>query len=84
MITWKEKEWPAAAVTFVTLMTAAEAETLIAYGRFVRQRGRLGGAARTKHGALQVLEPTGAGRLQGIAQEELAGPGSRRRAQPCG
>jgi DNA-binding CsgD family transcriptional regulator len=60
-------------------MPLAEAETLIAYGRFQRQTGRPSVARQTLHRALQVLEPTGAGRLQAIAQEELAGAGGRRR-----
>ena len=66
-------------------MPLAEAETLIAYGRFLRQTGRPSVARQTLHRALQVLEPTGAGRLQVIAQEELAGAGGRRsRAQAAG
>ena len=66
-------------------MPLAQAETLVAYGRFLRQTGRPSVARQTLHRALQVLEPTGAGRLQGIAQEELAGAGGRRRrAQTAG
>ncbi len=60
-------------------MPLAQAETLVAYGRFLRQTGRPSVARQTLHRALQVLEPTGAGRLQVIAQEELAGAGGRRR-----
>jgi DNA-binding CsgD family transcriptional regulator len=60
-------------------MPLAEAETLIAYGRFLRQSGHPSAARENLHRALAVLEPTGAGRLQGIAQEELAGAGGRRR-----
>jgi DNA-binding CsgD family transcriptional regulator len=60
-------------------MPLAQAETLVAHGRFLRQTGRPSVARQTLHRALQVLEPTGAGRLQGIAQQELAGAGGRRR-----
>ncbi len=60
-------------------MPLAEAETLIAYGRFLRQTGRPSVARDILHRALQLLEPTGAGRLQFIAHEELAGAGGRRR-----
>ena len=60
-------------------MPLAEAETLVAYGRFLRQTGRPSEAREILHRALLVLEPTGAGRLQLIAQEELAGAGGRRR-----
>ena len=66
-------------------MPLAQAETLVAYGRFLRQTGRPSVARQTLHRALQVLEPTGARRLQAIAQEELAGAGGRRRrAQSAG
>ena len=42
-------------------MPLAQAETLVAYGRFLRQTGRPSVARQTLHRALQVLEPTGAG-----------------------
>jgi DNA-binding CsgD family transcriptional regulator len=59
-------------------MPLAEAETLIAYGRFLRHGGQMARARRVLHDALSVLEGTGAGRLQGIAQEQLALAGGRR------
>jgi DNA-binding CsgD family transcriptional regulator len=66
-------------------MPLAEAETLIAYGRFLRQTGRPRAAREVLHRAISVLEPTGAGRLQLAAQEELAGAGGRRkRARSAG
>ncbi|HTW06324.1 MAG TPA: LuxR C-terminal-related transcriptional regulator, partial [Acidimicrobiales bacterium] len=69
----------------VVPMPLAHAETLIAYGRFLRHTGRPGGAREALHKALTILEPTGAGRLQAIAREELAGAGGRRsRAGPSG
>jgi DNA-binding CsgD family transcriptional regulator len=63
-------------------MPLAEAETLVAYGRFLRHSGQPGRARQLLHRALVVLEPTGAGRLQEIIQHELAGAGGRRRRSP--
>jgi DNA-binding CsgD family transcriptional regulator len=60
-------------------MPLAEAETLIAYGRFLRHTGHAKQARDALHRALKVLEPTGAGRLQSIASEELRAAGGRRR-----
>jgi DNA-binding CsgD family transcriptional regulator len=60
-------------------MPLAEAETLIAYGRFLRHTGHNTEAREVLHRALRVLEPTGAGRLQTLASEELAAAGGRRR-----
>lgn len=56
-------------------MPLAEAETLVAYGRFLRHSGHPAQAREMLHRALVVLEPTGGGRLQDIAQQELAGAG---------
>ncbi len=53
VVTWNEKEWPATAVTFVMLMTAAEAETPIAYGRSRRQSGHPGAAGENLRPALK-------------------------------
>jgi DNA-binding CsgD family transcriptional regulator len=60
-------------------MPLAKAETLIAYARFLRHTGRCKQAREMLHRALEVLEPTDAGRLQSIASEELAATGGRRR-----
>jgi DNA-binding CsgD family transcriptional regulator len=60
-------------------MPLAEAETLIGYGRFLRRSGCASEARDVLHRALDVLEPTGAGRLQAIACEELSASGGRRR-----
>jgi DNA-binding CsgD family transcriptional regulator len=60
-------------------MPLAEAETLIAYGRFLRHTGLNTQARDALRRALNVLEPTGAGRLQNLASEELAAAGGRRR-----
>jgi ATP/maltotriose-dependent transcriptional regulator MalT len=59
-------------------MPLAEAETLIAYGRFLRHTHQQPRAREVLHRALEVLEPTGAGRLEAIAREELAAAGGRR------
>jgi DNA-binding CsgD family transcriptional regulator len=61
-------------------MPLSSAETLIAYGRFLRQTGRVSRARSALHDAVSILEPTGAGRLQKIAHDELAAAGGRRRA----
>jgi DNA-binding CsgD family transcriptional regulator len=60
-------------------MPLAEAETLIGYGRFLRHTGHQTEARDVLHRALDVLEPTGAGRLESLASEELATAGGRRR-----
>jgi DNA-binding CsgD family transcriptional regulator len=66
-------------------MPLAEAETLLAYGRFLRCSGQLGRARGILHRAMVVLEPTGAGRLQALVREELAAAGGRsRRLRPAG
>jgi DNA-binding CsgD family transcriptional regulator len=59
-------------------MPLAEAETLLTYGRFLRCNGRLAEARGVLHQALVVLEGTGAGRLAGVAREELSLAGGRR------
>lgn len=86
-IAWRQGNLEVAAVGFkpalqhnaAVPMPLAHAETLIAYRRFLRHTGNLALARETLHQALAVLEPTGAGRLQKIAHEELAGAGGRRR-----
>lgn len=60
-------------------MPLAEAETLIAYARFLRRTGRVGRARAALHRALDLVEPVGAVRLARIAAEELAAAGGRRR-----
>ncbi len=58
-------------------MPLADAETRIAYGRFLRHTRRTTRARVALHEALDVLEPTGAGRLIAVATEELAAAGGR-------
>lgn len=60
-------------------MPLAHAETLISYGRFLRHRGDAPAARKVLQRALEVLEPTGARRLAGLASEELAVAGGRPR-----
>ncbi len=93
IVAWKRGDLDGAQASFElalehnanVAMPLATAETLIVYGRFLRQTGRPTVARGVLHRALQVLEPTGAGRLQVMAQEELAGAGGRRRrAQSAG
>jgi DNA-binding CsgD family transcriptional regulator len=60
-------------------MPLAEAETLIGYGRFLRHSRHASEARMVFHRALDVLEPTGAARLQAIARDELSASGGRRR-----
>jgi DNA-binding CsgD family transcriptional regulator len=60
-------------------MPLAEAETIIAYARFLRRTGQVTESCRLLRRALSVLEGTGARRLQVIASEELSGAGGRRR-----
>jgi DNA-binding CsgD family transcriptional regulator len=92
MVAWRRGQLDAAEEGFqkalahnaAVPMPLAEAETLIAYGRFLRHTGRPTRARAVLHQALKVLEATGAGRLQAIAREELAGAGGRRaRAGPA-
>lgn len=58
-------------------MPLAEAETRIAYGRFLRLTGRVARARTVLHRALEVLDPTGAARLGQAATDELAAAGGR-------
>lgn len=58
-------------------MPLAAAETLIAFGRFLRHTGRVTRSRAVLHHALEVLEPTGAGRLRRLATQELASAGGR-------
>jgi ATP/maltotriose-dependent transcriptional regulator MalT len=60
-------------------MPLSQAEALLAYGRFLRKSGQVSAARKVLHRALATLEPTGAGRLQAIAETELASTGGRRR-----
>lgn len=60
-------------------MPLVEAEISVAYGRFLRSAGRPLQAREVLRRVLTVLAPTGAGRLQAIAEEELAASGGRRR-----
>ena len=60
-------------------MPLAHAETLIFYGRFLRHGGDLPKARKVLGRALQILEPTGAGRLLNIAGQELAVAGGQPR-----
>jgi len=62
-----------------TPMPLAHAETLIAYGRFLRHSGRVVESRHALHQALEILAATGAVRLQRVATEELAVAGGRRR-----
>jgi DNA-binding CsgD family transcriptional regulator len=93
IIAWRSGELGAAESAFqealahnsLVPMPLAEAETLLAYGRFLRCSGQTGRARGTLHRALVVLEPTGAGRLQALVREELAAAGGRRRRlRPAG
>ncbi|MDA8302511.1 MAG: LuxR C-terminal-related transcriptional regulator [Actinomycetota bacterium] len=66
-------------------MPLAEAETLLAHGRFLRCSRQPGRARGILHRAMVVLEPTGAGRLQALLRGELAAAGGRsRRLRPAG
>jgi DNA-binding CsgD family transcriptional regulator len=60
-------------------MPLATAETLISFGRFLRHTGEVREGRTLLRRALSVLEGTGAGRLIGVAQQELAGAGGRHR-----
>ena len=60
-------------------MPLVEAEISVAYGRFLRNTGRPLQARKILRRVLQNLAGTGAGRLQVIAEEELAASGGRRR-----
>jgi DNA-binding CsgD family transcriptional regulator len=59
-------------------MPLAEAETLIAYGRFLRQNGRSRRAQEVLQRAVDLTAPIGARRLEGLATEELATASGRR------
>ena len=60
-------------------MPLAEAETLLAFGRFCRRSGR-GREARALLGrALELVEPIGARRIGRLVEHELALAGGRRR-----
>ena len=60
-------------------MPLAEAETLLAFGRFCRRSGR-GSEARALLGrALELVEPVGALRIGRLVEHELALAGGRRR-----
>ncbi len=63
-------------------MPLAEAETRIAFGRFLRHTGRPAEARTVLHRALEMLESTGAGRLAQAATEELAAAGGRSTPRP--
>ncbi len=63
-------------------MPLAEAETLIGYGRFLRQNGRLGPAQEVLQRAVELTSPIGARRLEGLATEELATASGRRNPSP--
>ncbi|MCL4434093.1 MAG: LuxR C-terminal-related transcriptional regulator [Actinobacteria bacterium] len=60
-------------------MPLAEAETLVAYGRFLRLTDRAVPAKGVLRRALDLAEPAGAVRIQRIAKQELAAAGGRRR-----
>lgn len=82
---WRRGEVDAAEACFdealahnaAVAMPLADAETRIAYGRFLRHTGRVTRARVALHDALQVLAPTGARRLIAVATEELAAAGGR-------
>ena len=60
-------------------MPLAEAETLVAYGRFLRLTNRAALAKGVLQQALDLAEPVRAVRIQRIARQELAAAGGRRR-----
>ena len=59
-------------------MPLAHAETLIAYGRYLRQTRRAKDARQALHRALDMVASTGARRLERLAAGELAAAGGRR------
>ena len=59
-------------------MPLAEAETTIAFARFLRRTGRPRRAGELLRRALASLEPTGCERLRRAAEEELSVAGARR------
>ena len=65
-------------------MPLAEAETRVAFGRFLRHTGRPAEARAVLHRALEMLESTGAGRLTQAATAELAAAGGRSTRRPRG
>ncbi len=62
-------------------MPLAHAETLVTYGRYLRQTRRTKEARRALHQALDMVAPTGAHRLERLAADELAVAGGRRTGQ---
>ncbi len=60
-------------------MPLAEAETLLAFGRFCRRSGRSSEARALLGRALQLVEPIGARRIGRLVEHELALAGGRRR-----
>ena len=60
-------------------MPLAEAETLLAFGRFCRRSGRSSEARTLLGRALQLVEPIGARRIGRLVEHELALAGGRRR-----
>ncbi len=59
-------------------MPLAHAETLVGYGRYLRQTRRAKEARRALHQALDLVASTGARRLERLAADELAVAGGRR------
>jgi DNA-binding CsgD family transcriptional regulator len=59
-------------------MPLAHAETLVAYGRYLRQTRRAKDARQALHRALDMVASTGARRLERLAAGELAAAGGRR------
>ena len=60
-------------------MPLAEAETLLAFGRFCRRSGRRSEARTLLGRALELVEPIGARRIGRLVEHELALAGGRRR-----
>ena len=60
-------------------MPLAEAETLLAFGRFCRHSGRRSEARALLGRALELVEPVGARRIGRLVEHELALVGGRRR-----
>ncbi len=86
-VAWKQGRLPEADSMFEEALARTEqlgmplvaAETSLAYSRFLRNTGRILQARKTLRHALNILTGTGAGRLQAIAEDELAASGGRRR-----
>jgi len=89
LLAWHEErydraeEWFEVASELVTAvdMPLARAEVMIGCARFLRHAGRVEDARLVLRDALDVLEGTGAGRLERVAREELLVAGGRRRAR---